>query len=516
MRAVLFAALLVAAVLAGCSSQPATTSTSTSAPPPLPEPGTTPIAFHADGAVVPTGSFGGLPEVVQRFVANRTSGEPTVGWNAHGAIIYPSIAFDALPDAAAQVAGQLPRTFVYVSTDNGTTWSDRTPSYANAGALASEPVSMDPFVYVDPHTGRMFTTDLYIGCAYTSYSDDDGATWLTNPFTCGVPVDDHQSIAAGPFVVPPVSTPVYPDVLYYCINQIGATTCSHSLDGGLTWVAGEPAYPGAQAGGEGQSADVCGGLSGHVFASWKTGTVFVPKGQCGVAMVARSTTNGATWTDVTVDHSVGFDGHDGAVAVDANGTVYYLFLDAHTLPRLSVSHDDGATWSHPLNVTTPGVTTCKYPAITAGDAGRIAFLCIGSTTPHGPRYDAGCKDAPKCLDGDKYPSELHNATWNVYVTYSFDADRENATFLTVMANPPADPIARGYCSDRCYKLDNDGMFDFADIQHNPVTGQVVASFVDQCVEACAQPNGTDQDISHGRGAVAVQVGGPSLFAAKTS
>ena len=507
-------AILVAGALAGCSAPRETTSTT--APPlsDLPGPGEVPVAFHADGAVVPLDQFaGGIPQVTQRFVANRSSGEPTVGVNARGAALYPSIKFDALPPAAAATGRQLPRTLVYVTTDNGTTWADRTPSFANVGALASAPASLDPFVYADPVTGRFFTIDLYVGCADLSFSDDDGVTWTTNPIACGIPADDHQSIIAGPVVPPAVASPLYPNALYYCINQVAASTCSRSLDGGLSWeAAGSPAFPGADPGTEGGDPGFCGGLSGHLYASWKTGTVFLPKGQCGKAMVARSTDNGVTWQAVTVDASVGFNGHDGAMAADANGTLYYMFLDGKTLPRVSVSHDDGVTWGRPMNVTAPGVTTAKFPAITAGDAGRIAFLYVGSTTPHGPKYATGCTDPPLCDSGTKYKDELHNATWNAYITFSLDADGPQPLFAAVTANPLADPLARGYCSGRCYKSGGNGMFDFLDIQHNPKTGQVWASLVDMCVEACAGPQGTDRDIADSRGAVAVQVGGPTLRA----
>lgn len=481
--AVLLAATVCAALLAGClGGNPTASSSTTDSNPPL---YSTVVVHQAGGKVVPAAQYKGtLPVFAERYVGDRGAGEPTIGVNARGVAIFPSIAFDVAGGGAAS-------TRIFISKDNGTTWTDKSPSIANLGAVPAQPTSLDPFVYADPGTGRLFTIDLYVGCANMSYSDDDGTTWTTNPIACGIPVDDHQSIIAGPPVPPLVASPLYPNVLYYCVNQIGATTCTRSFDGGLTWTAGSPAFPGAQPQPDNNDPlnSFCGGLSGHVYASRVTGTVFMPKGQCGKAMVARSTDNGNSWTPVTVD-SAGIDGHDASVAVDGNGTVYYFYLDPQSLPRLAVSHDDGASFEAPINVTLPGITAGKFPAITAGDAGRIAFYYVGSTVKGG--FDAKSKD-------------MDLATWNGYVGMGLDADKPNPTFASTTINPAADPLKRGDCSGRCQ-----GMFDFFDIQINPATGQVWTSAVDLCNDKCAGPDGTNKDAVTSRGAVGVQVGGTML------
>jgi hypothetical protein len=157
---------------------------------------------------------------------------------------------------------------------------------------------------------------------------------------------------------------------------------------------------------------------------------------------------------------------------------------------LAVSHDDGAHFDASMNVTAPGVTAAKFPAITAGDGGRIAFLYVGTEVAGG----FGAKG-----------KTLANATWNAYVGYSLDADKTAPVFATVTANPTADPLKRGDCSGRC-----GGMYDFLDIQIQPKTGQVWMSLVDLCNDKCAASDGTSKDPIISRGAVGVQLGGTLL------
>ncbi|MDQ3879362.1 MAG: glycoside hydrolase, partial [Actinomycetota bacterium] len=131
------------------------------------------------------------------------------------------------------------------STDQGQTWqivSPKAPGGRNAQA-----VSLDPYLYVDHRTNRVFTIDNTVACLYMSYSDDEGGSWVTNPAMCSHPdVNDHQTIAAGPPATTPKAAMVaYPDVLYYCYNDVITTSCAKSLDGGVSWTqTGSPAFPG--------------------------------------------------------------------------------------------------------------------------------------------------------------------------------------------------------------------------------------------------------------------------------
>jgi hypothetical protein len=522
----LVALAAILALLAGCVTTPSSTSTSPAAPAGQ---AVAPVPYVAgkDGALPASAYPGQLPVFAERYVGERGGGEPTIGVNADGVAIFPTIAFDI-----NAVATRLPSTRVMISTDEGKSWEDRTPLIAAGNdpvpAVRPNPASLDPYVYADPVTGRLFNIDLNLAAGgFLSYTDDAGKTWVSNPGCCGLPVDDHQSLFAGPATTLQPVAPLYPRILYFCINQVGATSCTHSLDGGLSWSGSVPAYPGAETArpdGKPCTTDpnsddfgdcVCGGLSGHGHASEKTGTVFVPKGQCGKAEVARSTDNGATFTQVIVDQRMGMPDHEAIVSTDKAGNVYYVFLDGHALPRLAISHDDGVTWSSPINVTVPGVTSAKFPSIVAGDTGRIAFLYLGTTTPHGRHVGD--------LNGDrtpKYPGELENATWNAYVGFSLNADAQDPVFATVTANPVGDPLARGACAGRCPGSDNGGMYDFLDIDIHPKTGQVWVALMDNCngetpynSPPCNGPLGNAKSYQHTRAAVGVQVGGTMLGSA---
>ncbi len=481
--------LFIALVVAGCSGPSATTSSTAPAVSAASlNPPAQGLVFHKDGGVIVSASHypGEPPVFAERYVGTRGAGEPTIGVNARGTAIFPSIAFDV-------AGGQLASTRVFISKDEGNTWNDRSPSIANLALVPAQPTSLDPYVYADPVTGRLYTMDLYLGCSNASWTDDDGATWVTNPVVCGIPVDDHQTLSAGPArTLPVVPAPVGTGrMLYYCVNQIGASTCTHSVDGGLTWTAGIPPYPGVEQQPDGNPVNaVCGGLHGHIHVSEVSGTLFVPKIQCGRPEVARSTDGGLTFTRSVIDFVSGGTGHDGAVATDAAGHVYYFWLDSKGFPRLAVSQDDGVTWGASLNVTAPGVTAAKFPAITAGADGRIAFYYVGSTVKGG--FDANA-------------TVMANATWSGYAGFSLNATQEDPVFATVTIHPAADPLKRGDCGGRC-----GGMFDFFDIQVNPKTGQVWASAVDLCNDACALAAGTSKDPVTSRGAVGVQVGGTLL------
>lgn len=477
----------------------------------------TPVVHRSEGRVLNLSAYPGeIPQFLQRYMGDYGAGEPTVAINRDGVAIYPTIEFDLPPGVGALATSAVLRT-----RDNGMSWKEVTPTFA--GAVSAAPTSLDPYVYADPVTGRLFNIDLNLANGgFLSWSDDGAQSWTNNPDCCGIPVDDHQTLFSGPATTLQANPLLYPGrILYFCINQIASATCTKSLDGGVTWVLPTTVFQGAQPAGDGAEVpvDVCGGLHGHGHASEATGTVFLPKGHCGEAWLGRSTDNGLTWDTVLVDGTVGFDGHEAIVSTDRAGNVYYFFLDGNALPRLSISTDDGATWSSPLNVTAPGVTRAKFPSIVAGEDGRIAFLYLGTTSPRGQQL----YDRTECTppEGEQcpyaYPAERENATWNGYVGFSLDATAIDPIFATVTAHPAADPLHRGDCAGRC-QVSGGGMYDFLDIETHPLTGQVWVALVDNCndhgpgegVASCSDPEGSIDSVRRAWATVGVQMGGTPL------
>jgi len=168
--------------------------------------------------------------------------EPNVGVTASGAILVDAVkcAGDDRPSAPA----------VLRSTDQGQNLPRRL-SAPWGGGPRTHPTTQDPFLYVDKHTSRVFSTDIdnIGGCQPLSLSDDAGTTWTETRTGCSLADHAkhlHRLRAAGRGAGPSG----YPNVVYYCAIDAGAvsgiskaTSCLKSTDGGLTAVrTGEPAY----------------------------------------------------------------------------------------------------------------------------------------------------------------------------------------------------------------------------------------------------------------------------------
>lgn len=423
--------------------------------------------------------------------SDRISGEPTIGVSRTGAVFYPAIDFDAV--------GGLPMTRYMRSTDGGETWEDVSPQMAG---VETHPTTFDPYVYVDPTTGRVYALDMgpHVACNKVSWSDDDGETWVTRDGACIPGANDHPSLWAGP-ATPLTNTAVYPNQLYLCTNQITDSLCYQSSNGGLDWFVATPSYLGYDphrlevdpTDPEGTVfSGLCGGLHGHGHTSWADGTVYLGRDWCGEPSVAVSRDGGLTWDRAVLSADPRHDpaDHDISVGTDSEGTAYAFWVgnDARAV-YLSRSFDRGYTWSTPINVTAPGVTAVKLPSLVAGAEGRIAFLYVGTEEPLGWQADdmkEGCDDAddPECYE---HPEAYNRTTWNAYVGTSLNADADDPVFATVLANDRDAPLKRGGCNGRCFG-DEGGMYDFLDIDIDPTTGQVWVALVDVCSGDCDGPD----------------------------
>ena len=425
-----------------------------------------------DGEVVPSAptAYNGELLELQAVRIGHNAGEPTIGVDRDGVAFY----------AALQGTTDVRR-----STDGGLTWESVRPQVAGVN---NPPATLDPYVYVDEETGRVFNIELTVACSYLNFSDDQGETWTTNPLACGQFVNDHQTIVvADP--VPPLQTVGYPNVVYYCFNRVTDASCSRSLDGGLTWTpTGTPTYPGYEVGEDYNKFGVpglCGGLHGHVVADGD-GRIFIPKAHCGLPSLAVSDDNGVTWRRSIVSTElitgIAHVGEHTSVTTDEAGNVYYLWYDDdRRLMWLAASTDHGATFGEPMLVSPPGVTQVNFPTMVAGDEGKLALLFPGTT-----------------VEGDD-PAR----PWNSYVVVTENALADDPVFLSTTANDPADPIHRGDCHGRC-----GGMLDFLDIITSPVDGALWAAIVDTCISAACLDGSGPANAADG---IAVrQLGGPSI------
>lgn len=442
------------------------------------------VVHRADGR--PAAATGPVP-VGCLMHTGVDSAEPTIGIASDGTVFhYPAAVIDRdLPDTPAVRF----LTGVSVSYNEGADWRILLPT---AGpTVPTHQVSLDPYLYLDPDTDRIFADDLISpNCSVLSFSDDLGQTWTNSVGGCVL--TDHQTLFAGP----PVSSPTvgYPNIIYRCaINLVAldgastASTCAKSLDGGLTNVpTGEPLFLTSAE----DLPDVCSGAVGH-GTSGPDGSIYVPKGTCDETFLFYSRDEGATWRGTQVsDIAMASGEHDAGVGVDAAGNVYYFWIGGDRLPYLAVSQDRGETFGQAMMVGPPGLKQAHLPAAQAGGAGKVAFAYFGSF------------DAPEAgADGSAYAE----TTWHQMVGMSVDALSDDPTFLSALASPPDDPIAVGECGTvRC----NNAVKDFIHLEIGPDGTPWVAT-VDGCIRACAERKTNEND---GReGAVARLWGGPSLL-----
>jgi hypothetical protein len=431
------------------------------------------VAHRAGGRVVRAGN---APDARIYEVADRAI-EPTLGITKKGDIFYT---------AAASTNG----VDVLRSTDDGGTWENTSPRLPTG--QKSHPITLDPYIYVDESTGRIFNIDLMVACSNLSFSDDNGASWTTNPLACGRPVNDHQTLFSGPPAISP--TPVFPEIVYYCWNDFGAgSSCSKSLDGGVSWsVTGSPAFTGYDPNGEEQGFDnFCGGFHGHGVVG-KDGTVYLPKEYCGQPWLGISTDEGATWTRVQVADNTTEDlGSDTSVAVDAKGNLYYTYESGDQKLWLVTSTDGGEYWTKPKMVAAPGVKEVTLPTLDAGDPGKVAIAYMGSENSKFAKCQPDCSTA-----------DYEGVKWNGYITMTANALSDDPLFYSGTANAKSDPFYIGRCdfSNRCSPI-----LDFIDVEISP-DGTPWGAFVDACGPACA----TNGQNDGGLAVVGRLVGGPRL------
>ena len=295
------------------------------------------------------------------------------------------------------------------------------------GAVAN---SNDPYVYVDRWTDRIMKFDMHALAGMTvEWSDDEGETWgpfgLAS-FATGYSVQDHQTIASSPY-----NAAFHETTWVFCVNgNWQSPLCSTSNDGGLTW---GPEVPGAPVN--------CnsGGLTGHIVGA-NEGNFYRGDPSCDGEgySIYRSTNGGLTWTEHELPTDVTgmadtWNFEEAQVYPDEENNLHAMWMGADDLPYYSYSFNQGDSWSAPLMVAPPGLNGTGFPAVAAGDSGKVAFAYLGDT------------------GGD---------TWNGYISIMTDSFSETPLITTVQVNEFGDPLSLeadcGY--NRC-----GGFGDFIDI-----------------------------------------------------
>lgn len=405
------------------------------------------------------------------------AGEPTLGINpTTGAVLYQA----------------------YTETLRVTGFDDRGGATWELGSFpVPQPRSFDPILRTDPDTGRTFTSQLLLACSQGGFTDDD-ATSFTLSTGCGPgSAFDHQTVGFGPYVEgsPLVKNPLtdYPNVVYYCAQDVVTAKCSMSTDGGITFPVTGVVYTTAEC--------QLGGIFGHIKAA-PDGTVYLPPRYCPDLVageyqtgVAVSEDNGLTWDVREAPGTVYGDAGHPSVGVGRNGDVYLGYggpLDGATVfdsgpPMAVASRDKGLTFSAPVNVgADAGIVNTRFPVVVAGDAGRAAFGYLGSTT-------GGNGSAPEFA-----------GRWDLYVSFTEDF---GATWRTVRATQ--DPVQVGPVCTSGTTCGNDrNLLDFNDMVIDPVTGRVVVAIADGCPTAGECTTQTRFQ----KATIVRQTAGPSLYA----
>jgi hypothetical protein len=283
---------------------------------------------------------------------------------------------------------------------------------------------------------------------------------------------DHQSIGGGPFAaggLGMLKSLFYPNIVYYCSQDIATAFCASSFDGGTTFGVGVPIY----------SLLDCGGLHGHV-AVGPDGTTYVPNHTCGsTSAAAVSTNNGLSWSVKPVPGTTPSDA-DPSVAVGSNNTAYFAYVGADGKPGVAVSRNHGTTWTTPSILGGEfGIKNAVFPAAVAGDDNRAAVAFLGTPT------------------GGDYQDAAHfKGVWHVYVATTYDG---GATWQTVDATP-TDPVQRGsICTGGTTCGSDRNLLDFIGVTIDS-HGRVEVAFADGCILSCV----TDATQTSGAGPATAQ------------
>ncbi|HVM46009.1 MAG TPA: sialidase family protein [Candidatus Thermoplasmatota archaeon] len=370
------------------------------------------------------------------------------------------------------------------STDHGMTWELIT----TGDPLRAPKTSLDPWMWVDPITDRIYNAPLYVVCTWATWSDDKGASWDFNPVMgCveGIPAHDHQKITTGP-PAEGVSTNGYENVVYYSYNSFRreGTWVQASFDGGRTFTFGQSVHPPSRCNS---------GVAGPV-AVGPDGTAYSPKPTCEGIAIAVSKDSGATWTRSTVEDvgAVPALAHMTDAAVDLGNNAYATWNGEDGFAYITRTTDRGDTWSKPIRVSPPGVNSTVHNVITAGESGRVAVAYLGTRA-----------DTTKWEEKDAEAAD-DKAVWHLFLSITEDALAESPVWTTVQVTPDDDPVQIGPIWLSGGSNPSRNLLDFIDMVERD--GRIYIGYADGC-DACTKAS----ESRRREATVAIMETGPSLL-----
>jgi hypothetical protein len=444
-------------------------------------------AYVAGSSSSPGANAAALVPCFQLFGVGAA--EPTLTVSKTGSVTYAPV----FPDDGVGL---------WQTHDHGQSWNFLFPADAT-GAMHGR---AQPYLYLDPKTDRQFFASTALGGTHgnpgfdLSWSADDGVSW--NYVNVAANTSDWAKIYAGP---PATSTTVgYPTVVYLSapspistpLNGAGPSfqAVYKSLDGGVTW---------ASVGGEAltlQPALVPGCTANEwiIYGNGVVGpdgTVYISLHRCGRLAIAISGDEGATWNVVDIPGTSlpQFDSSNIAgivtspnmlltepLAADSDGTLYMVWPDDTKLFKLSVSRDKGLTWSAPVVVSEPSVTSVVYGSVAVKAPGTIAIAYYGSED--GTRFDG-------------------------YMAESLDALAPAPHFSSARVSDPSDPLfPEGYDVGYVRLFSGGDLHEIVKVEYAP-NGDIWAAFAkDMCPGLGAATDNCTWDMaahtnSHYQGAV---------------
>jgi hypothetical protein len=258
---------------------------------------------------------------------------------------------------------------VFRSVSGGASWT-KTPFSLRENL----PGGGDSNVALDPATGAIYMTDLWLGNSTVSTSSDKGNTWTANPLQ-GVPVQDRQWVATSGG-----------GIVYHAVHQIPLGLVVSKGSGGLAYpqstVAATPVDQTGCVCAPGNLIAQSGG--GVLGSSDKVGLIYATS--TGGIKFAGSSNGALTFTNVAVQpESTNTTNAAFPVVANAGGNhlvATWLNVSGNTSSVVySDSHDWGATWSAPRTVVSGGASV--YPWI-AAQGSKVAISLYHTGTAGTP------------------------------------------------------------------------------------------------------------------------------------